>query len=86
MKSKHIPLVVTLALLVLIPFSLSSASLDEIITKAKGSSEEVKRYGLDKKNTDYAVDIRNVEKELGINVSSGDLSAEFDLDAGEHTA
>ncbi|HKL56980.1 MAG TPA: hypothetical protein VJ854_01165, partial [Sphaerochaeta sp.] len=85
MKSKHIPLVVTLALLVLIPFSLSSASLDEIITKAKGSSEEVKRYGLDKKNTDYAVDIRNVEKELGINVSSGDLSAEFDLDAGEHT-
>lgn len=85
MKSKHIPLVFTLVLLVLIPFSLSSASLDEIITKAKGSSEEVKRYGLDKKNTDYAVDIRNVEKELGINVSSGDLSAEFDLDAGEHT-
>ncbi len=85
MQIKYMALVATLILLVLIPFSLSSASVDEIIEKAKETSVEVQRYALDKKNTDYTVSLRNVEKELGIKVTSGEVSATFDPGTGNYT-
>ena len=84
MRIKYTALVATLFLLVLIPFSLSSASLDEIIKTAYASSEEMKRYELDRKNTELTVSIGEAKEELGISVSSGDVSAEFRPGAGNY--
>ena len=64
MRSKYTTLVVTLVLLVITPFSLSSASLDEIIKTAYASSEEMKRYELDRKNTELSVSIGEAKEEL----------------------
>jgi len=77
MRIKYMALVATLVLLVLIPFSLTSASLEEIIKTAYSSSEEMKRYELDKKNTALNVSIGEAKEELGISVSSGDVTAQF---------
>ena len=70
MRIKYPALVATLILLVLIPFSLTSASLDEIIKTAYSSSEEMKRYELDRKNTALSVSIGEAKEELGTNVST----------------
>ena len=77
MRINYLAPVATLILLALIPFSLTSASLDEIIKTAYASSEEMKRYELDKKNAELTVSIGEAEEELGISVTSGDVSAEF---------
>ena len=77
MRIKYTALVATLVLLALIPFSLTSASLDEIIKTAYGSSEEMKRYELDRKNTELSVSIGEAKDELGISVSSGNVSAQY---------
>ena len=84
MRIKYLAPVATLVLLVLIPFSLTSASLDEIIKTAYSSSEEMKRYELDRKNAALNVSIGEAEDELGISVSSGDVSAEFQPSAGNY--
>ncbi|HKM06300.1 MAG TPA: hypothetical protein VJ869_04865, partial [Sphaerochaeta sp.] len=85
MRIKHLALIATLALLVLIPFSLTSASLDEIIKTAYNSSEEMKRYELDKKNTELSVSIGEAKEELGISVSSGEVSATFQPTNNDYT-
>lgn len=84
MRTKHISLVVTLVLLVLIPTSLFSASLDEIIKTAYGSSEEIKRYELDRRNTALTVSIGEAKEELGISVSSGIVSAKYNPGTGNY--
>ena len=84
MRSKYTTLVVTLVLLVITPFSLSSASLDEIIKTAYASSEEMKRYELDRKNTELSVSIGEAKEELGISVSSGYVSAAYNPGAGHY--
>ncbi len=84
MRNNHMALVATFLLLVLIPFSLTSVSLDEIIQTAYGSSEEMKRYELDRKNADLTVSIGEAKEELGISVSSGDVSAKFDPASGNY--
>ncbi|MBI9096132.1 MAG: hypothetical protein JEY71_14790 [Sphaerochaeta sp.] len=84
MRIKYMALVATFLLLVLIPFSLTSASLDEIIQTAYGSSEEMKRYELDKKNTELSVSIGEAPEELGISVSSGNVTSEFDPASGDY--
>lgn len=77
MRIKYMALVATLVLLVLIPLTLTSASLDEIIKTAYASSEEMKRYELDRKNTELSVSIGEAQEELGISVSSGNVSAAY---------
>ena len=84
MRIKYLALVATLSLLVLIPFSLTSASLDEIIRTAYNSSEEMKRYELDRKNTELNVSIGEAKEELGISVSSGEVSAKFQPVSGDY--
>ncbi len=84
MRIKDMALVATLVLLVLIPLSLTSASLDEIIRTAYASSEEMKRYELDRKNTELTVSIGEAKEELGISVTSGDVSAEFQPGSGNY--
>ncbi len=84
MRIKDMALVATLVLLVLIPLSLTSASLDEIIKTAYASSEEMKRYELDRKNTELTVSIAEAKEELGISVTSGEVSAEFQPGAGNY--
>ncbi|NBK22696.1 MAG: hypothetical protein EOM68_11780, partial [Spirochaetia bacterium] len=77
MRTTYLALVATLVLLVLIPLTLTSASLDEIIKTAYASSEEMKRYELDRKNTELSVSIGEAQEELGISVSSGNVSAAY---------
>ncbi len=84
MRTKHISLVVTLVLLVLTPSSLFSASLDEIIKTSYGSSEEIKRYELDRRNTALTVSIGEAKEELGISVTSGNVSAEYNPSTGNY--
>jgi len=84
MRINYLALVATFLLFVLIPFSLTSASLDEIIQTAYGSSEEMKRYELDKKNTELTVSIGEAQEELGISVSSGEVGAEFQPNTGNY--
>jgi len=84
MRIKYLALVATLFLLVLTPFSLTSVSLDEIIKTAYSSSEEMKRYELDRKNTELTVSIGEAKEELGIGVSSGDVTAKYYPDDGDY--
>jgi hypothetical protein len=84
MRINYRALVATFLLLALIPFGLTCASLDEIIQTAYGSSEEMKRYELDKKNTELTVSIGEAPEELGISVSSGEVSAEFQPKTGNY--
>jgi hypothetical protein len=77
-------LVVTLVLLALIPPSLFSVSLDGIIKTAYGSSEEIKRYELDRKNTELTVSIGEAKEELGISVTSGTVRAEYNPGASNY--
>lgn len=80
MRNTHMAFLAILLVLVLYPLSLFSASLDEIIQSAYASSDEMKRYELDKRNADLAVSIGEAKDELGIEVSSGNVTAEYQPD------
>ncbi|MDT4761890.1 TolC family protein [Sphaerochaeta sp. PS] len=80
MRNTHMAFLAILLVLVLYPLSLFSASLDEIIQSAYASSDEMKRYELDKRNAELAVSIGEAKDELGIEVSSGNVTAEYQPD------
>lgn len=78
MRNTHMAFLAILFVLVLYPLSLFSASLDEIIQSAYASSDEMKRYELDRRNAELAVSIGEAKDELGIEVSSGNVTAVYD--------
>ena len=71
-------LLVSMLFIILTTNSLFSSSLENILQQAAAHSPQMQRYELNKKNTELAVSISDTDDQLGIEVTTGNVTAQYD--------
>lgn len=84
MRIRQLALNAFLILLLFVPASLFSISLDEIIASAYSFSDTMKSYELDRKNTELSLHMAEAKDQLGISISSGEISATYNPKNGSY--
>ncbi|MDD3904631.1 MAG: hypothetical protein PHO09_13205, partial [Sphaerochaeta sp.] len=69
---------VSMLFIALVSSPLFSTTLETILQQASVSSPQMQSFALNKKNTELAVSISDTDDELGIEVTSGNVTAMYD--------